>query len=895
MKKTREQLSQARKLFENGEYHGSLELIESMKGGAELSSEELCSFALLECQVYAKLGELPKILAISEEMIPTLPDVEDVLLRVDILVERAQASWRSGKYDVGIAAVEMAEEFISTRMEKEATEESEDTSRRRLTLLRHKGILYWYQGKLDRAIECHEKSMEIAEKLTDTEGIASALNNLGLVHWSKGNLQKAIELYRQGLAIREELGGKPEIAILLNNLGNVHTLTGDLDKALDYHQQALEIRSYLGNDQDIVTTLINIGSIYQMKGLLDKARSNYERSLEISKERGFRSNEALALNNLGSIYSLTGELELALDCLTESLKINEELGNRQEIALALINLGAIHQRSGDSEIALEEYKRGLMIYEEVGNEHYIAITLYYQLSLALELEDQTRSKYCLERLKDINERTENRVIDQRYRVARAMSLKASKRVRDKMKAQEIFEEVVDEEVADHTLTVTAMIHLCDLLLVELKISEEEAVISRIMDLTGRLHEIAKQQSSHSLLVETYLLQAKLAMIELDLDRARIILAQAHIAAEERGLRSLSLKVAHERELLQSQLSKWETLVEQNPSTKDMIGMTRLDNLLERMVRKTVAVLTDEEKKTAVKEIRGRDYSLEHFDHLEQSQGSEKSEFRVGVAQIGVSQNGDILGENYDERAPGLFGIREDQAQLLWSKALAMIKKAHQEGVNILLFPELTIDLNYSQFLEEIVELAKVNQMYIIPGSFHDSEQKRNVSVVVGPDGVVWEQEKHIPAMIHFEGRRIKEGILTSDTPRKTIVCDTEYGRIAIAICRDFLDMDLRVELKNFEPPVDLILNPAFTPVTADFEAVHFDARRSIYAYCFFANVAEFGDSRIYTPEKERAELRIPTKEEGLIFKDVDLFRLRSERKKWEIEQKKHRLFIQSTR
>jgi len=45
-------------------------------------------------------------------------------------------------------------------------------------------------------------------------------------------------------------------------------------------------------------------------------------------------------------------------------------------------------------------------------------------------------------------------------------------------------------------------------------------------------------------------------------------------------------------------------------------------------------------------------------------------------------------------------------------------------------------------------------------------------------------------------------------------------------------MDLRVELKNFEPPVDIILNPAFTPVTTDFNAGHFDARRSIYAYCF---------------------------------------------------------------
>jgi len=198
-------------------------------------------------------------------------------------------------------------------------------------------------------------------------------------------------------------------------------------------------------------------------------------------------------------------------------------------------------------------------------------------------------------------------------------------------------------------------------------------------------------------------------------------------------------------------------------------------------------------------------------------------------------------------------------------------------------------------LEDVASLAKAYEMYIIPGSYHDEETMQNVSVVVGPDGILWRQEKHIPAIIHHEGKRFKEGIEVGTAPRKTIICNTEFGRIAIAICRDFLDMDLRVELKNFEPPVDLIFNPAFTPVTADFKAAHFDARRSIYAYCFFANIAEFGDSLIYTPEKERVERTISPREESLIYKDIDLFKLRSERKKWEKEQKKERQFIQSTR
>jgi predicted amidohydrolase/signal recognition particle receptor subunit beta len=289
------------------------------------------------------------------------------------------------------------------------------------------------------------------------------------------------------------------------------------------------------------------------------------------------------------------------------------------------------------------------------------------------------------------------------------------------------------------------------------------------------------------------------------------------------------------------------------------------------------------------------YQLVYRDLLKEYPKIQRREFRVGIAQIGLSKTGNIFEDFYEEQVLGLLSLREDKVDIVRSKVKKMMEIAQAKKINILVFPEITIDLNYAQLLEDISDFAKAYDMYIIPGSYHDQETKRNISLVIGPDGILWEQEKHIPAIIQYKGKRFKEGIDVGDIPRITIVCNTEFGRIAITICRDFLDMDLRVELKNFEPPVDIILNPAFTPVTADFKAAHFDARRSIYAYCFFVNVAEFGDSLIYTPEKERIERIIQPKEENLIYKDIDLFKLRSERKKWEKEKKKEKQFIQSTR
>ncbi|MFX0105633.1 MAG: nitrilase-related carbon-nitrogen hydrolase [Candidatus Hodarchaeota archaeon] len=313
-------------------------------------------------------------------------------------------------------------------------------------------------------------------------------------------------------------------------------------------------------------------------------------------------------------------------------------------------------------------------------------------------------------------------------------------------------------------------------------------------------------------------------------------------------------------------------------------LSEVDRITENILRRYVEEKTEKKK-----------YEIIYTDFLEQDLKSQKSQFRIGIAQIGLSKSGNLLKEFFEIKESGLLGIKEDLIDSLRSTYKQMIEKANSNGVNILIFPEMMVDLNYNEVIEDLMNYSKIYTMYIIPGSYHNDRTKKNISLVISPDGILWEQEKHIPATIHIGSKKIEETIETSSYPRNTLVCNTEFGRIAIIICRDFLDMDLRVELKNFEPPVDIVINPAFTPVTADFKAAHFDARRSIYAYCFFANVAEFGDSLIYTPEKDRTERMIPIKEEDVIYKDIDLFKLRSERKRWEKKQKKELQFIQSTR
>lgn len=889
-----DKIVQVDSLMTEGKYKKALELLKKITALRGLSKENRLACGLLEVRIRLKLGEARDILKLTEKVLQSALRQKDVLSAAELYVFKVEIEWRSGEFDKGLIAVEEGRRLLEGTQFEQAGKKARELSRRKAELLCNGGIIHWYKGDLDKAIEYHQSSMQIMEELEDLPGMANVYNNLGLVYWSKGDLERSVEYHLRSHAINEMIGDKKKIAASLNNLGNVYCMKGDLDDALDVYQRSLAIKEELGLKGDTATTLINIGSVCHLKGELDLAMDYYQKSLVISEELGNKPNIALAINNLGDIYMLRGELGQALEYFQKALKLYQELGFKQEIALSLSNLGGLYWKKESIEQSLQCYRQSLAMYEEMHNAPYAALVLFNLLWIALEKEDPSMAEQYLSNLEQINKNNDNKVIDQRYRVAKALWLKSSKRSRHRLEAVKMLEDVAEEKVRDHTLAVTAMIHLCDLLLSELKVTGEEELFGEIKELTSRLLNISTKQSSHLLLAEVYLLQSKLALIELDMGQARKLLAQAHAIAEEKGLTSLARLITRERNSLQSQLEKWESLIKQEPTKQKMIDMTNIDDLLERMIQKTVASVM-EEKEISDEEIPTKRYKLVHVDCPKDRASTGRGKFRVGIAQIGLSKEGDIIHEFYKEQAPGLFGFREEIVEDVRSKIKSMVEAASAEGVDLLIFPELTIDLNYAEILRDIISLAKAYKMFLIPGSYHDYETKRNISVVFSPNGILWEQAKHIPAMIHFEGTRLTEGIAGPASHHKTIICSTEFGRIAIVICRDFLDMDLRVELKNTNPPVDLIINPAFTPVTADFKAAHFDARRSIYAYCFFANVAEFGDSGIYTPERERIERNIPAREEGLIWKEVDLFKLRSERKKWEIEQARRKPFIQSTR
>ncbi len=87
-----------------------------------------------------------------------------------------------------------------------------------------------------------------------------------------------------------------------------------------------------------------------------------------------------------------------------------------------------------------------------------------------------------------------------------------------------------------------------------------------------------------MLANSYLIQSKLSLLELELESAQSNLIHARDIAREKGMKELENSISQEYNMLISQLSKWEKIRLQKPSFGEIIELTQFDDLIERMVK-----------------------------------------------------------------------------------------------------------------------------------------------------------------------------------------------------------------------------------------------------------------------------------------------------------------------
>ncbi|MFW9897226.1 MAG: hypothetical protein ACFFD7_15595, partial [Candidatus Thorarchaeota archaeon] len=203
------------------------------------------------------------------------------------------------------------------------------------------------------------------------------------------------------------------------------------------------------------------------------------------------------------------------------------------------------------------------------------------------------------RLEDIYNQKRNNRIGFLYKFGKALILKTSSRIRDKVKAEELFKELIETDTINFDLIIKAHIHLCDILLTEYRLDNDSEILTELNYYIANLLTIAENQHSYLVFCETFILQAKLALLNFNTKTARRYLTQAQKIAETYGIKRLAMKISYEHDELLRKTKMWENLKISEMSLSERLELSGLNEQMENMVKKRIRKVPDVSKEDPV--------------------------------------------------------------------------------------------------------------------------------------------------------------------------------------------------------------------------------------------------------------------------------------------------------
>ncbi len=405
-------------------------------------------------------------------------------------------------------------------------------------------------------------------------------------------LDKSLDVITQGeellKSVSQELSSdimKREANILFIK-GRVSAYKSEGNLCLKYFKQSLELVEKTDFKRLNAIILRTFGwFILQFKGDIEQAFEYVKKGVAIAKESKNKFTIAQCLLNLGILYNSTGDWERGLKIEKECLSTYEELDNKERISTVLGNISEIYKKFTDDIDRASEFMEKSLTICETENYWWGAGRLSVAIDIALKKGDHKRAKKYFQRLEQINNQVKDKESEVWYRIGKALILKASSRFRDKAKAEKILRQIIDEEVFHIEYTLLALINLCDILLAEFRVTNNIEVLEEVNYFITILLDKAEKSHSYLVLCETYLFQAKLALLSFDLKKSRRFLTKAQKIAESYGIKRLAMKISHEHDELLKQLNLWEKLKDSEAPLPERWKIAGLNEQMEIMVKK----------------------------------------------------------------------------------------------------------------------------------------------------------------------------------------------------------------------------------------------------------------------------------------------------------------------
>ena len=206
----------------------------------------------------------------------------------------------------------------------------------------------------------------------------------------------------------------------------------------------------------------------------------------------------------------------------------------------------------------------------------------------VEKGDLDKARQYLKQLEHLNNQVDNEWVNLNYRSSKALILKSSSRIKNLTAAEEILKELIEEKTQFHN---GILLEYCDLLLIELGMTNDVEILDEIRLYLNELIESAERSKSFWVLAETCLIRAKVSLVTLDLKKARRFLIQGQQIAERQGYNQMAVKLAKEYEDLKSQEHLWENFKVTNASIAERMKLAKIGENVRQMLRNRAKLTT----------------------------------------------------------------------------------------------------------------------------------------------------------------------------------------------------------------------------------------------------------------------------------------------------------------
>ena len=326
--------------------------------------------------------------------------------------------------------------------------------------------------------------------------------------------------------------------------------------------------------------LITTGNISQSEEIIRHAEDLFKLIKEIFTI-DLRERESFLVRIKGVIYLWKGEIQHSLELNKKAYELSKDTNNNELISISLNNISGIYQSMKEYDKAEKYAKKAL----QVNYKPFLSTILGNLVGIYVHKRDIDEAKVYLEQLRQLAEIVDIKRSRNHYRFCRALVLKSSLRARDRIEAEDILKELAMDKTMPGFTRFDAIIYLCDLFLIELRITNDSKIIDEVQPYIQELLDFVEHKRMYYHLAQTYLLQAKLFLLTGDLKKTKRFLTQAQQIAERFGHIELAEKIVIEQSRLLKQSDLWEKLKETGAPMEERIKMARLNEQIEEIAEK----------------------------------------------------------------------------------------------------------------------------------------------------------------------------------------------------------------------------------------------------------------------------------------------------------------------